>query len=243
MRSPTTVLVATIGALLAFSAVAQQLPAGFVYLRDIDPGIAQDIRYAGPSNFTGRALPSYEAAECILQKPVARALAAVQADLAVQRLGLKVYDCYRPAPAVQAMLRWASAPPAEDTDERFFPHIPKSALLARGYIARRSAHSTGLAVDLTLVAPGTPQTPPPRPCRGPADDGLDMGTTFDCFDPQSHTGARGIGDEARRHRALLVAAMQRHGFANYRREWWHFDFQAARVTGAFDFPIVARPAR
>ena len=71
-----------------------------------------------------------------------------------------------------------------------------------------------------------------------------MGTSFDCFDPLSHTDASAIGAEARRHRALLVAVMQRHGFVNYRREWWHFSYsRAGSAIGTFDFPIVARPAR
>jgi D-alanyl-D-alanine dipeptidase len=32
------------------------LPEGFVYLRDIDPTIVQDIRYATSDNFVGRRL-------------------------------------------------------------------------------------------------------------------------------------------------------------------------------------------
>src|ERR1051325_3616464 len=92
--------IAVVTLTLAFPAVAQQLPVGFVYLRDIDHAIAQDMRYAGPNNFTGAPLPGYDAAECVLREPAARALAAVRADLAPQGLGLKVYDCSRPARAV-----------------------------------------------------------------------------------------------------------------------------------------------
>ena len=40
----------------------QALPGGFVFLRDIDPSIIQDIRYAGSNNFVGRPLPGYDAA-------------------------------------------------------------------------------------------------------------------------------------------------------------------------------------
>ena len=72
------------------------LPDGLVYLRDIDPTIVQDMRYAGSNNFVGRPLDGYEAAECILRRDVAMALAQVQKDLAGSGLGLKVYDCYRP---------------------------------------------------------------------------------------------------------------------------------------------------
>src|SRR5207249_39003 len=103
---------------------------------------------------------------------------------------------------------WASAGKSDVADQRFFPNVPKSALVTRGYIAAHSTHSTGLAVDLRLVARSpSPINPPHGPCRGPVDDSLDMGTSFDCFDPLSHTSASGIGAEARRHRALLVAAM------------------------------------
>ena len=35
----------------AASARAQALPGGFVFLRDIDPAILQDIRYAGAEQF------------------------------------------------------------------------------------------------------------------------------------------------------------------------------------------------
>src|SRR3984885_15135461 len=42
------------------------LPKGFVYLRDTDPTIVQDIRYAGSHNFVGRPIKGYLAAACIL---------------------------------------------------------------------------------------------------------------------------------------------------------------------------------
>ena len=244
-RAGATAVLTIIGLMSAVPALAQGLPPGFVYLRDLDPTIEQDIRYAGPDNFAGHALPGYEAAECVLREPAARALAAVQADLQAQGLGLKVYDCYRPVRAVRAMVNWAAEGASAGTDERFFPHIAKNALLARGYIAARSTHSTGLAVDLTLVAHGAPAATrmPLGPCRRPADDGLEMGTTFDCFDPMAHTANPWIGGAARRHRALLLGAVQRRGFVNYRREWWHFSFPAGgAASSAFDFPIVARPA-
>src|SRR5205823_13750111 len=47
---------------------AQVLPGGFVYLRDIDPGIIQDIRYAVSNNFVGRPLAGYAAAECVAKR-------------------------------------------------------------------------------------------------------------------------------------------------------------------------------
>jgi D-alanyl-D-alanine dipeptidase len=69
------------------------LPSGFVRLREVAPTIRQDIRYATPFNFTGRRVPGYEAAECILLRPAAEALARAQARLTAQGYALKVYDC------------------------------------------------------------------------------------------------------------------------------------------------------
>ena len=85
---------------------ASQLPPGFVYLREVAPDVLQDMRYAGPDNFTGRKVPGYDAPQCILRREVAEALKRVQDELREQSLGLKVYDCYRPARATRAFLRW-----------------------------------------------------------------------------------------------------------------------------------------
>lgn len=236
----------------ARAACGEDLPRGFIYLRDVDPAIAQDIRYAGADNFVGRPLPGYAAAECILRKDAALALKRVQADLATSGLALKVYDCYRPHRAVRAMAQWAGGPESGGT-RRFYPRLSRNNLFALGYIAARSAHSTGTAIDLTLVrqvrAPKTPFDPVARygPCTGPAaqrapDDGVDMGTGFDCFDAASHTASGLIGAEARRWRTMLVAAMAKHGFSNYHREWWHFTYAAGTSAFAYDFPIPPRAA-
>src|SRR3974390_3052098 len=61
--------VATFLALIA-PAAAGRLPSGFVYLRDIDSSILQDIRYAGYDNFTGPPLPGYGPPEGTLRRDV-----------------------------------------------------------------------------------------------------------------------------------------------------------------------------
>ena len=73
-----------------------------------------------PNNFTGRPLPGYDAAECVLRRDVAEALARVEADLARENLRLKVYDCYRPTRAVAAFARWAQKPD-DGATKRFYP--------------------------------------------------------------------------------------------------------------------------
>src|SRR5437868_4337685 len=87
--------------LLAAPALAgSALPRGFVYLRDVDPTIVQDIRYAGSHNFVGRPVRGYLAAECILSISAADALKTVQRKLAAKNLSLIAWDCYRPKRAV-----------------------------------------------------------------------------------------------------------------------------------------------
>jgi D-alanyl-D-alanine dipeptidase len=250
-------LIAGLGALaitICQAGAQGALPAGFVYLRDIDPGIAQDMRYASANNFTGRALPGYEAPECIVRQDVAAALKRVQAGLAAAGLSLKVYDCYRPARAVRAMAAWAHDGRSGEATRRFFPKLPKSALFGLGYISTRSQHSTGVAVDLTLIAatpaPVAPFDPTATygPCTGPAaqrspDSSVDMGTGYDCFDPKSHTASGDIGAEQRQWRRKLVTAMAAQGFHNYHREWWHFSYgRLGLAAGGYDFPIRARTA-
>jgi D-alanyl-D-alanine dipeptidase len=71
----------------------------------------------------------------------------------------------------------------------------------------------GSAVDLTLIR---------------LRDGrrLRMGTGYDDLSPAAHTLAA-IGRPLR-NRLELRAAMERHGFTNYWREWWHYEH---RVQG------------
>jgi D-alanyl-D-alanine dipeptidase len=254
MRQLQYLLVALL--LAAAPAYARDMLApGFVYLRDVDPSIVQDMRYATADNFTGHSLPGYGAAECVLRREAAEALRRVQADLARENLSLKVYDCYRPTRAVRAMADWAqnSKPDGDDsaTTRRFYPALKKRNLFALGYIAAQSRHSTGTAVDLTLiklpVTPASPFDPAARygPCTGPLskrapDNSIDMGTGFDCFDTRSYSASSAVTPEQRRSRAALNAAMHRHGFANYFREWWHYSFAGAAEPRAYDFAIGPR---
>jgi D-alanyl-D-alanine dipeptidase len=50
------------------------LPPQFAYLREVDPTILQDIKYATARNFTGAKVPGYEVGECLLRHEVAEAL-------------------------------------------------------------------------------------------------------------------------------------------------------------------------
>lgn len=226
---------------------AEVMPADFVYLRDIDPTIQQDIRYAGSGNFIGKPVPGYDAAECVLVRQAAEALKEVQARVGAKGLGLKVYDCYRPARAVAAFVDWAKAPDDPEAKAGYYPNLPKDALFP-DYIATRSGHSRGATVDLTLVpsekgAPASIGNGTPQACTAPqngqAPDGsLAMGTTFDCFDTKANVGAPGLSAREQENRETLRAAMQAQGFKSYPPEWWHFTLENEPYPDTFfDFPI------
>jgi D-alanyl-D-alanine dipeptidase len=228
---------------------AEEMPRDFVYLRAIDPTIQQDIRYAGPNNFTGKPVPGYDAAGCVLVRQAAEALKAVQADLRAKGLALKVYDCYRPARAVRSFVAWAKLPDDPEAKRVYYPNLDKTALFP-DYIATQSGHSRGATVDLTLVLRGEPTqgSPGSGPCTAPqgsqaSDGSLVMGTTFDCFDGKSAMFASSITAEQHRNRTLLANVMRKHSFKEYGMEWWHFTLANEPYPETyFDFPILPRAA-
>lgn len=177
--------------------------AGLVELRDV----RLDLRYATRDNFTGRRLPGYCEAQAWLRPVAARALRRADRRLAPRGLALKVYDAYRPARATRAMVRWARRTGNEH--------------LLDGWIARRSNHNRGAAVDVTLV-------------RRRDGRELRMGTRYDTFTPRSRT--RAVRGAALRNRLRLVRTLEAHGFRNYSGEWWHFDHPGAGGT-RLDVPI------
>jgi D-alanyl-D-alanine dipeptidase len=179
-----------------------------VDVRALEPGIVVDMRYATADNFTGAPLPGYHANRAELRREAAAALARVQRSLRERGLGLKVFDAYRPARATRAMVDWTGRANRAD-------------LLRDGYIASRSRHNLGVAVDLTLIELGSGRE-------------LDMGTAFDAFSEAAHT-ANASGEVAA-NRQLLKLGMEREGFTNYDKEWWHFSF-TVRGPLRFDRPI------
>lgn len=177
-------------------------------VRSLDSTIIVDLRYATRNNFTRAPLPGYTANRALLRREAAVALARVQRRLADDALILRVYDAYRPVRATMAMVEWTT-------------RADRSDLLREGYIATRSRHNLGLAVDLTLVDAITGRE-------------LEMGTGFDTFTAAAHTKNASGAVSANRQR--LVRAMEQEGFSNYDREWWHFSF-AAEPALRFDVDI------
>jgi D-alanyl-D-alanine dipeptidase len=215
--------------LASASGHAAERPAAFVDAATLIPSLAIEMRYAGAHNFVGAPIDGYERPACLLTRPAAAALAEVQRDLAASRLGLKAFDCYRPARAVAHFVRWARDIRDVKTKAEFYPTVDKRDLFALGYIAAQSGHSRGSTVDIGIVKLGS---------NGELGGELDMGTPFDTFSPRSWPGDQNVSAEARRNRALLAAAMRRRGFRPYEKEWWHFTLRGEPFPATyFDFPV------
>ena len=167
-----------------------------VDVRQLDTTIRVDLRYRTGDNFTGAPLPGYQANRALLRREPAYALARAQRRLRRQGLGLKLFDAYRPVRATEAMVRWTE-------------RTGRSDLVRDGYIAGRSRHNLGVAVDLTLVDLTTGRE-------------LAMGTPFDTFSAVAHT--TNAAGEVRANRLRLRSVMESEGFSPYDQEWWHFSY-------------------
>lgn len=165
-------------------------------VRTLAPDIRVGLRYASSNNFTGAPIPGYQGNHAYLRREAAAALARVARRAQAEGLALYVFDAYRPVRATLAMVDWTE-------------RTGRQNLIRDGYIASRSRHNLGLAVDLTLIDATTGQP-------------LEMGTPFDTFSPAAHTAnAVGVALENRRHLQRLMEAA---GFVNYDQEWWHYTF-------------------
>ena len=182
-------------------------PEGFASLADIQDA-KLEILYGTPDNFTGAVLPGYGAQGAWLLEEGARRLGAAAEELRKGGLGLWIWDAYRPRRATLAMVEWA-----ETTGQAW--------IVEEGYIARRSRHNSGAAVDLSLYRLETGRL-------------LDMGTDWDTFEDASHvSNAEG---RALENRLYLQDLMKRHGWEGYSKEWWHFQLPGAGAYHLRDVP-------
>lgn len=166
--------------------------AGLVDVHRFAPGILVELSYATKKNETGRRLPGYCRQWALMHAPAAFNLGQVQRYVRRRGLGLLILDAYRPLRATRALVRWA-----EETGRGH---------LVGTYIARRSRHNTGSAVDITLVRA--------RDSKRLRMGGFDLG-------PGSHT--YNASGRILRNRLTLKHALERFGFAAYLNEWWHFE--------------------
>ena len=206
-------------------------PSGFVLLSDYVPAVVQEIRYYSTYNFVGDRIDGYEEPCALLTQEAARALKAVSSEMAVRGLRLKIFDAYRPVCAVKHFVLWG----IEDRDVRmkeyFYPELDKQDLFIKGYIAKRSSHSRGSTVDLTLFDMRTGKE-------------LDMGSPFDLFSEVSHPSYRGVSEEQYENRMTLQKVMLQNGFKSLDCEWWHFTLEDEPYPDTyFEFPVSSQYLR
>lgn len=199
--------------------------SGFVWLDEAVPRVRWNAPYATCHNFTGAPVDGYRVNRVAGTLPLAQALCRV-AELALDAdLGLFLWDAYRPQRAVDCFVRWGEQPEDFSTKAAHYPNVERADMFRLGYIATKSSHSRGSAVDLTLYRLSTGAL-------------LDMGGDFDLMDPRSHHGAAGISPEATANRALLRGWMLACGFEDYSCEWWHYRLKEEPYPSTyFDFPL------
>ena len=211
--------------------------SGFVNLSDVVPDAIIEARYFATYNFVGARVDGYLEPVVLYTREAAEALKAVSDDVKAQGYRLKVYDAYRPQCAVDHFVRWGKDLADSLMKPYFYPEVDKSELFDRGYIAEKSGHTRGSAIDLTLFDMATGKE-------------LDMGGVHDWFGIESHpdyggnpdtgeyTGGVDITEEQFRNRMILRQAMVRHGFATYDCEWWHFCLANEPYPDTyFNFPV------
>ncbi len=213
----------------------------FVVLAEAIPDVILEIRYYGTYNFVGARVDGYEEPIALLTRQAADSLRAVSDDLLEQGYRLKIYDAYRPQCAVDHFVRWAADVNDTLMKPYFYPEVPRDSLFELGYIAKRSGHTRGSTVDLTLFDMETEKE-------------VDMGGTFDWFGLESHPDFGGnpqtgeykgdaqITAEQFHNRMILREAMLRHGFKAINEEWWHFTLKNEPFPDTyFTFPVKRLP--
>jgi D-alanyl-D-alanine dipeptidase len=128
------------------------MKSAFTFLKDVCPEALQSCRYYGNNNFLGKTVPGYDSDQIICTYQAAEALEKVSQILHHKGYKLVVYDAYRPQRSVDVFIQWAEDS-ADDSDlkNQYYPRIDKKDLFALGYLAKKSGHSRGSTVDLTII--------------------------------------------------------------------------------------------
>lgn len=185
------------------------LPGGFVYLDEVIPEAQYEIRYYSTNNFIGARIDGYKAPLAILSVKAAASLKEVSEDLASKGYLLRIYDAYRPQKAVDHFIRWSANPSDIKMKQQYYPKLDKRNLFNLGYIAKKSGHSRGSTIDLTLADFKTGAL-------------IDMGSPYDYFGEISYYNTTLVTKTQHANRKILKDAMMKHGFKPYSKEWWHF---------------------
>jgi zinc D-Ala-D-Ala dipeptidase len=170
-----------------------------IQITEITHNIILDLRYATQNNITGKVI--FEQGTCFLHEDALVLLERAIHFADQQGLRIKIYDAYRPRKVQEAL--WTHSP-----DPNYI--TPPE---------RGSAHTRGVAIDLTLVNKDGKE--------------LDMGTPFDDLTPNSHHSATTITPVVALNRYTLLGIMMSAGWDFFDREWWHYQLFKSR-----DYPLI-----
>ena len=189
------------------------VPDDFVDIKKVIPEVIIDARYYSGENFVGRRIDGYLANKCYLRKETAFALKEAYLEIASENMTFKIFDCYRPQRAVDEFILWTKDIEDQSTKRLYYPNIEKSELLGP-YIAAKSGHSRGNTIDLTIASK-----------QGDQFLDMDMCSSYDLFDPISHTFNDLINPKQQSNRVHLKNVLEKYGFEYYELEWWHFSYK------------------
>jgi zinc D-Ala-D-Ala dipeptidase len=191
-------------------------PSQLVDIESINREIILDIRYATNNNFLKQKV--YSEPRCVLRYGTAKKLTQVQENLKRKKLGLKVYDCYRPLSVQKQM--WKVVP-----NENYVANP-----------AQGSRHNRGAAVDLTLVDSQGKELEMPTEFdefSPKAQRNYNGGTVRYAFGVKLRL--------SRQNRQLLEDGMKQQGFTGLATEWWHFDASGWEIYPVTDVPFEKIP--
>ncbi len=184
----------------------------FVDMRQFEPRLAVELRYATERNLAGRPIYS-EGSRCLLRRSVAERLIKAQEWLeshAPVGTRLKIWDAYRPA--------WAQ--------RELWEARPKNGFL-RDPTSGGSFHTWGVCVDVTL-------------CDADGRD-LKMPTDFDAMTLEARAIYTGRDKEVQNNLGLLQNAMTKAGFYSLITEWWHFIARDYKAFAAHEISLTPKP--
>lgn len=180
-----------------------------------------------PHAYWSLGAPYGDKSPFFLRQSVLERLCQAQDYLQTQRSGwrLQIFDAYRPLRVQQFMVDYTfnALLTKAGLDSTTITDSHRQQILERVYEfwaapmidpAMPPPHSTGAAIDLTLVdETGTP---------------VEMGSAIDELSPRSYPNhfANSTGEEQHYHghRQLLCQTMAAGGFLRHPKEWWHFSY-------------------
>ena len=179
-----------------------------------------------PHPYIALGAPYGQYSPYFLRKSVLQQLEAAQAHVQSQKAGwqLQIFDAYRPIPVQQFMV------------DHTFEQLAAAEGLSTDAIDKKTRVRLQAQVSEFWATPShDPNTPPPHSTGAAVDLTLlnsegcvvDMGSAIDEISPRSYPDHFGQekGDEAQQlhhHRQILSQAMNKAGFRQHPKEWWHF---------------------